>query len=64
MNSWFFLSLSPLDVGFFGIAGPEETKNPAEKEVLRLIQIRLAPLSLRKSKSLVKDDCRGKVTAV
>jgi hypothetical protein len=32
---------SPLSC-FAGIAGPEETKNPAGKDALRLIQIRVA----------------------
>jgi hypothetical protein len=33
---------------WISVAGPEETKNPAGKEVLRLIQIRLATPSLAK----------------
>jgi hypothetical protein len=36
------------------IAGPEETKNHSGEEVLRLIQIRLAPPSLEKSQLIVK----------
>ena len=38
---------SPLRLDFW-TAGPEETKNPAGQNVLRLIQIRLATQSLEK----------------
>jgi hypothetical protein len=47
MDSWLFLPFPRL-VGFLEFAGPEETKNPAGKKCLRLIQIRLATLSLQK----------------
>jgi hypothetical protein len=43
----FFPFFSPLRLDFW-TAGPEETKNPAGKSVLRLIQIRLTTLSLEK----------------
>jgi hypothetical protein len=39
MGSWFFLSFVPAQVDR-DIAGPEEAKNLAGKNVLRLIQIR------------------------
>jgi hypothetical protein len=45
MVSWFFLSSSPLG-HTCAIAGPEEAKNLAGRKGLRLIQIRLAILSL------------------
>jgi hypothetical protein len=41
------------------VAGREEAKNPSGEEVLRLIQIRLATPSFKKSRPLVKHN-RGK----
>jgi hypothetical protein len=38
------------------VAGPEETKNLAGEDVLRLIQIRLATPSLEKSRPLGKQN--------
>jgi hypothetical protein len=52
MDSWFGLSFSPL-AWFCGIAGLEEGKNQRGK-YLRLIQIRSATLSVRKSRKPVK----------
>jgi hypothetical protein len=46
MDSWFFLSF-PRYIDFCG-AGPEKAKNPSGAKVLRMIQIRLAMLSLAK----------------
>jgi hypothetical protein len=52
MHAWFFLSFpAPLHVWN---AGPEKAKNLAGQKVLRLIQIRLAPPSLKKSRLPVK----------
>jgi len=44
---------SPLRLDF-GTAGPEETKNLAGQNVLRLIQIRLTTPSLEKTRQPVK----------
>jgi hypothetical protein len=38
----------------FRVAGPEEAKNLGGAKVLRLIQIRVAPPSLKESRRLVK----------
>jgi hypothetical protein len=46
-DSWLFF-LIPAQINF-GTAGLDETKNRAERGVLRLIQIRLATASLKKS---------------
>jgi hypothetical protein len=43
----------------FVVAGPEETKNPAGANILRLIRIRLATASLKKSHLLVKRKMSG-----
>jgi hypothetical protein len=50
-----FFSLFPAEL-HSGIAGPEETKNPAGVKVLRLIQIRLAMLSLAKITTASQDN--------
>jgi hypothetical protein len=51
---------SPPHVNFVG--SPKEAKDEAGREILRLIQIRLATLSLKKPRYSVKLNCYGLLT--